>query len=159
MQACIAFRPLERSDYPLLQEWLAAPHVAVWWHAQSDLASLEAPYSPRVDGIEPTHLLAIEQECRPIDWIQWYRWSDYPEHTRQLGAEAASAGIDLAIGELKMTGVGLGPVIIRQFLDRFVFTHSCICAVMADPEESNLRSLHAFRKAGFGLSEYGSARR
>jgi hypothetical protein len=50
-----------------------------------------------------------------------------------------------------MTGLGLGPVIIRQFLDQFIFTNSSICAVVADPEESNLRSLHAFRKAGFNL--------
>ena len=68
-----------------------------------------------------------------INYLKWYLWADYPDHARQLGAEPASAGIDLAIGEASMTGLGLGPVIIRQFLDQFVFTNSSICAVVADP--------------------------
>ncbi len=68
-----------------------------------------------------------------------------------MGSEPTSAGIDLAIAEPSMTGLGLGPVMIRQFLDQFVFTNSSIRAVVADREESNLRSLHAFRKAGFNV--------
>jgi len=151
MQASISFRPLARCDFPLLQEWLAAPHVAAWWNERNDLASVEAKYGQRVDGAEPTHVFVIEQERRPIGWIQWYLWADYPEHARQLGAEPASAGIDLAIGELNTTGLGLGPIIIREFLNRYVFTNSSVCAVVADPDESNLRSLHAFRKAGFNM--------
>jgi aminoglycoside 6'-N-acetyltransferase len=151
MQASISFRPLERCDFPLMQEWLAAPHVAVWWNERNDLASVEAKYGPRIDGTEPTNVFVIEQECRPIGWIQWYLWAHYPDHARQVGAEPGSAGIDLAIGELKMTGLGLGPVVIREFLNQFVFANSSVCAVVADPAESNLRSLHAFRKAGFNV--------
>jgi len=149
MHASISFRPLERSDFPLLQEWLAAPHVGVWWKERLDLASVEAKYGPRVDGTEPTHVFVVEQEGRPIGWIQWYLWADYPEHARQLGAAPSSAGIDLAIGEVKMTGLGLGPVAIREFTKQFVFVNRAVCAVVADPEESNLRSLRAFKKAGF----------
>lgn len=50
-----------------------------------------------------------------------------------------------------MTNLGLGPVIIREFLNQLVFTNSSVCAVVADPEEGNLRSVHAFRKAGFSV--------
>jgi RimJ/RimL family protein N-acetyltransferase len=149
MHASISFRPLERSDFPLLQEWLTAPHVAVWWNERADLASVEAKYSPRVDGAEPTHVFVIEQEGSPIGWIQWYLWADYPEHAGQLGAALSSAGIDLAIGEVKMTGLGLGPVAIRQATKQLVFVNPAVCAVVTDPEESNLRSLRAFKKAGF----------
>jgi len=88
---------------------------------------------------------------RPLQRSDWYCWADYPEHARQLGAESHSAGIDLAIGELKMTGLGLGPVVIREFLGQFVFANSGIRAVVADPEERNLRSVRAFTKAGFGV--------
>lgn len=152
MQASISFRPLERSDFPLLQEWLAAPHAAAWWNERNDLASVEAKYAPRVEGAEPTNMFVIEQECRPIGWIQWYLCADYPEHALQLGAEAGSAGIDLAIGDLKMTGLGLGPIVIREFLHQLVFRNPSICTVVADPEERNFRSLHAFRKAGFNVA-------
>jgi|SRR5580658_7360656 aminoglycoside 6'-N-acetyltransferase len=152
MQTPISFRPLGRSDFPLLQEWLSAPHVVAWWHEPLDLASVTAKYGPRVDGTEPTRVFVIEHAGRPIGWIQWYLWSDYPEHAVQLGAELSSAGIDLAIGELAMTGLGLGPVAIREFLRQIVFADASVSAVITDPEESNLGSLRAFQKAGFTVT-------
>jgi aminoglycoside 6'-N-acetyltransferase len=152
MQASISFRPLRRSDFPLLQQWLCAPHVAAWWHEPLDLAGVEAKYGPRVDGAEPTHVFVIEADGRPVGWIQWYRWADYPEHARQLHAEDTAAGIDLAIGEPEMTGLGLGPVAIVEFLRQIVFADPGISAVVADPEERNLRSLRAFEKAGFTVT-------
>jgi RimJ/RimL family protein N-acetyltransferase len=148
-KASISFRPLERSDFPLLQEWLSTPHVAAWWNERLDLLGVTAKYRPRVDGTEPTHMFVIQQEVRPIGWIQWYLWSDYAEHAGQLGAEPASAGIDLAIGELSMTGLGLGPAAIREFVRQVVFSNPEVRAVVSDPEESNLKSLRAFEKAGF----------
>jgi aminoglycoside 6'-N-acetyltransferase len=152
IQASISFRPLGRSDFPLLQEWLSAPHVAAWWHECLDLAAVDAKYGPRVDGAEPTHVFVIEDGGRPVGWIQWYLWSDYPEHALQLRAEPASAGIDLAIGELAMTGLGLGPVAICEFLRQIVFLDPSVGAVITDPEEGNLRSLRAFQKAGFTVT-------
>jgi len=147
--ASITFRPLARSDFPLLREWLSAPHVVAWWREPLDCEGVEAKYGPRVDGTEPTHVFVIEHQGLPIGWIQWYLWSDYPEHARQLGAEFSSGGIDLAIGDLAMTGLGLGPVSIRAFLMQIVFANPSVSAVVADPEADNRRSLSAFRKAGF----------
>jgi hypothetical protein len=49
----VTFRPLERGDFPVLKEWFAAPHVAVWWNERLDLAGIEAKYGPCADGIEP----------------------------------------------------------------------------------------------------------
>jgi aminoglycoside 6'-N-acetyltransferase len=152
MEASISFRPLGRSDFPQLQEWLSAPHVAAWWHESLDLASVDAKYGPRVDGAEPTHVFVIEHGGRQVGWIQWYLWSDYSEHARQLKADFGSAGIDLAIGEFAMTGLGLGPVAICEFLRQIVFADPSVSAVIADPEEGNLRSLRAFKKAGFRVT-------
>jgi aminoglycoside 6'-N-acetyltransferase len=149
----ISFRPLSRSDFPLLQEWLSAPHVAAWWHERFDLASVYAKYGPRVDGAEPTHVFVIEYSGRPVGWIQWYLWSDYPEHALQLRVEPGSAGIDLAIGEFAMTGLGLGPTAICEFLAQIVFADPSVSAVITDPEEGNLRSLSAFKKAGFKVAK------
>ena len=149
VHASISFRPLKRSDFPLLQEWLSAPHVAEWWNERIDLASIEAKYGPPVDGAEPIHVFVVQHEGRPIGWIQWYLWADFPEQARQLGAEPTSAGIDLAIGEFDLIGLGLGPVTIREFLNQFVFTDPAVCAVVTDPQENNLRSLRAFEKAAF----------
>lgn len=153
MHRSIFFRPLSRSDFPLFQRWLLEPHVVVWWHESLDLAGIEAKYGPRIDGIEPTHVFVIEFLKRPVGWIQWYRWSHYPEHARQLGAGPQSAGIDLAIGEPDMVGIGLGPAAIRKFLDQTIFVDPTIHAVIADPAESNIRSLRAFKKAGFTVTK------
>jgi aminoglycoside 6'-N-acetyltransferase len=145
----ISFRPLHRKDFPLLQVWLSMPHVDAWWHERLDLAGLERKYGPRIDGNEPTHVFVIEHRERAIGWIQWYRWADYPEHGARLGAESDSAGIDLAIGAVELTGRGLGPVVIRAFLERVVFAERDITACVSDPETQNTRSLRAFEKAGF----------
>jgi len=113
----------------------------------------------RVDSLEPTHVFVIELCGRPVEWIQWYLWSEYPEHALRLGAELASAGIDFAIGEPAMTGLGLGPFAICEFLRQIVFADPSVSAVITDPEEGNLSSLRAFRKAGFRGNELGSTRR
>ena len=145
----VSFRALERSDFPLLQRWLSEPHVDAWWHEPLDLAGLEQKYGPRIDGIEPTHVLIIAHETRPIGWIQWYRWSDYPKHAAQLEAEPSAAGIDLSIGEASLVGKGIGSSAIRQFVLSVVSAEPGITAIVADPEERNGRSCRAFEKAGF----------
>jgi aminoglycoside 6'-N-acetyltransferase len=149
------FRALKRVDFPLLQRWLAEPHVAAWWHEQLDLASIEKKYEPRIDGREPTHVFTIEQGGRSIGFIQWYRWRDYPEHAAKLGAEPESAGIDFAIGETDSLGKGLGARLIAEFLQRVVFVEPGITAVYSDPEEKNVRSLRAFARAGFEVTKRG----
>ena len=147
----ISFSPLERSDFPLLKKWLADPHVAVWWNEHFDLASLEAKYGPGIDGIDPIHVYLIRFDDVPIGWIQWYRWRDFPKHAIQLGADHRSAGIDLAIGEIEMTGRGLGPAVIREFGTNYVFPIGDLRAIVADPSASNLNFLSAFKKAGFSI--------
>ncbi len=48
-----------------------------------------------------------------------------------------------------MIGLGLGPLAIREFITQIVFADPGVTAVVTDPEEGNVRSLRAFRKAGF----------
>src|SRR6185295_6353857 len=100
---------------------------------------------------EPIHVYLIQFESVPIGWIQWYRWRDFPKHAIRLGADYRSAGIDLAIGEIEMTGRGLGPAVIREFGTNYIFTNGDIRAIVADPAARNTRSVSAFRKAGFNI--------
>jgi RimJ/RimL family protein N-acetyltransferase len=48
-----------------------------------------------------------------------------------------------------MTGSGLGPAAICEFLHQVVFAAPGIVGVVTDPEVDNVRSLRAFEKAGF----------
>ena len=113
------------------------------------MEGVAAKYEPRVDGADPTHVFIIEYDRQPIGWIQWYRWADYSEHARQLGASADDAGIDLSIGELGFIGKGFGSKAIRKFVMEVISQDAGVKAVVADPEEKNLRSIRAFEKAGF----------
>lgn len=115
------------------------------------MPSIEAKYGPGIDGTEPVHVYVIERGTALIGWIQWYRWRDYPEHANQLGSDASSAGMDLAIGEIEMIGRGLGPLIIREFTTHYIFVDEDVNAIVADPATNNLRSIGAFKKAGFSI--------
>jgi aminoglycoside 6'-N-acetyltransferase len=143
------FRPLTLDDLPQLQRWLSEPHVEAWWHTPLDLAGVQDKYGPGITGSDPAHTLIIELDARPIGFIQWYRWSDYREHALALQAPSDSAGIDLAIGERDMIGIGLGPEVIRQFVMRVIFADPDIMTVITDVEWGNRRSWRAFQKAGF----------
>lgn len=145
----LAFRALARSDFPLLRRWLSEPHVDAWWHEPLDFAGLEKKYGPRIDGVEPTHVFILEHDTRPIGWLQWYRWSDYPGHSAQLAADPGAAGMDLSIGEVASLGKGLGTRAIRKFVLEVMAAEPGITAVVTDPEEHNGRSCRAFEKAGF----------
>jgi aminoglycoside 6'-N-acetyltransferase len=123
--------------------------VEQWWHESLDLAGVAAKYEPRIEGTDPTHVYMIDYEARPLGWIQWYRWSDYPKHSLQLGAATNEAGLDLAIGERAFLGKGLGVEAIKNFISKVISQSSMIRAVVTDPENTNLRSLRAFEKAGF----------
>lgn len=145
----LGFRSLREQDLPMLQVWLSRPHVAEWWRQPLDLDGVSSMFRPAIEGRKPTHVYVIEWRGRPAGWIQWYRWSDYPEHAARLGAEPNTAGIDLAIGEPDLLGQGIGTRAITAFLQRWVFVDPTITACITDPDARNLRSTRALEKAGF----------
>lgn len=97
------------------------------------------------------YVYVAEHQGDPIGWIQWYRWRDFPEHANRLRADGDSAGLDLAIGEIEKTGRGLGAVLIREFGTNYIFVNRDITAIVADPATANLRSVNAFRAAGYNI--------
>jgi aminoglycoside 6'-N-acetyltransferase len=148
----LSFRPLRHEDLALLGTWLARPHIDAWWHGPLDLDGVRAKYAPRIEGTEPTHVFLIEHDAQAIGWIQWYLWADYAAHAILLGADATTAGVDLALGEASLLGVGIGPRALRAFVDGVIFAHPTVTACIADPDTRNLRSIRAFEKAGFVAS-------
>jgi RimJ/RimL family protein N-acetyltransferase len=142
-------RPLRLDDVPLIVRWLAEPHVAAWWRDRMDLAAAVAHYQPRIDGTDPTRVRIISVLGRPAGWIQWYRWADYARHAAELDLEPGAAGLDLAIGELDLVGLGFGPRAIELLLQREVWSCPDVTACVVDPELANTRSVRMFARAGF----------
>lgn len=118
----IEFRPLAESDLPLLRTWLEREHVRRWWREpiEHELGEdMSGRYVILVDG----HAAGM---------IQSYE-----------------AEVDLLIGEEELTGRGLGPQVLAQFVHEVVFARSGTTAAFATVEEANRRSWRAFEKAGF----------
>lgn len=172
----IAFRPLGRSDLPLLAEWLGRPHVARWWREPSDLAAVEAAYGPLIDGSDPTEgFIAVggregpghapgHAQGQPLAFLQRYRLDDDPPWQRavavalaegagrgdQIGTDAGTgAGIDYLIGDQAMTGRGLGRQMIDAFVDLTWDHYPDITAVVVAVDQNNEASWRALEGAAF----------
>src|SRR5262249_449054 len=133
-------RPLRLNDVPLIVRWLEEPHVAAWWRDGMDLAAAIAHYEPRIEGRDPTRVRISSISGRRMGGIEWYRWADYPRHAAELDVEPGAAGLDLAIGEPQLVGMGLGPRAIEQILDGEVFASADLTSCVCDPELENARS-------------------
>lgn len=148
----IDFTPLRRSDFTVLSGWLAAPHVHTWWREDPDLHAIEARYGPSVDGTDPTTCFVVRCSEEPIGFIQRYRLADDPGWQRALdstGAPLDGAGIDYLIGVPELTGRGLGPAIIEQFVAALWDAYPDVTAVVVDVDQRNRPSWRALEKTGF----------
>jgi len=142
----ISFRPMTRDDLPLMTEWLGREHVRRWWRDARTPEAVEAAYGPAIDGFEPTRMFVIELDGRPAGSIQTYLASDHPEW---IGDEQGVAGVDLFIADDDLTGRGLGPRVLAEFMREIVFADPAVTSCAASPDLGNAASIRAFEKAGF----------
>lgn len=143
----IEFRPLAESDLPLLEDWLRREHVRRWWRDPVEEALAE--YRAAIEGRDPTDHFLIVLDGRPVGMTQTYLASDYPEWEEIVQVGKGVAGVDLLIGEVELTGTGLGPRVLTEFAREIIFADSETRACIATVEEANRRSWRAFEKAGF----------
>jgi aminoglycoside 6'-N-acetyltransferase len=143
----IEFEPLQHEHLPLLREWLGREHVSRWW--RDPIEESLRDHAAAIDGVEPDEHYLIVVDGSPAGMIQTYLASDYPEWDEIVEAGEGVAGVDLLIGEVGLTGRGLGAQVLEQFVHEVVFARPGTSAVVATVEEANRRSWRAFEKAGF----------
>jgi aminoglycoside 6'-N-acetyltransferase len=120
--------------------------VRRWWGwERGDFEKTAAHYLPAIRGEEPTDLYVLVVDGRDAGMLQTYLAVDYPEWEAIVQVGPGVAGVDILIGEEKLTGRGLGAEVLRAFVD----AHVAAPAVVATVEEGNRRSWRAFEKAGF----------
>jgi RimJ/RimL family protein N-acetyltransferase len=153
----IGFRRLEERDLPLMHRWLHQPHVAPWWfdEAYPTEEAVAQKYSPRLAEDTLSEQWVIEVDGEPAGWIQCYDVADWPETAADYHIDArGTAGVDLLLGDTDAIGRGLGPAVLRAFVDDVVFSrHPDWHAAVAAPHVGNQRSQRAFEKAGFEFVE------
>jgi RimJ/RimL family protein N-acetyltransferase len=148
--APVTFRRLAADDLPALFLWLAKPHVAKWYApAPSSYAEVVARYGPRVGDGNAVRAHIVMTDGVPVGYAQHYAVRDFPDYARAVDGGEGMAAMDLFIGEEAHVGKGLGPRVIRRYVEDIVFADASIVACVADPAEGNAASIRAFEKAGF----------
>jgi aminoglycoside 6'-N-acetyltransferase len=145
----LGFRPLVAGDLQLLHEWLRREHVQRWWREGETYDEVEATYLPAILGVDPTDNYLILVDERPVGMIQTYLVADHADYDAILQVGPGVAGVDLFIGELELTGRGVGTEVLRRFVRDVVFARPGTTACVAGVEPGNAASLGAFAKAGF----------
>jgi aminoglycoside 6'-N-acetyltransferase len=146
----ITFRRLQTGDLPLMYRWLSNPAVAQWYGpTPGSLAEVEAKYVRRITGELPVDCYIVRYDEQAVAYIQTYRIAHEPEYAEALDVDPAAMGVDLFIGEDKFRHQGFGPVMLREFVERKVFTRDDVSCCVIAPAVSNAAAIRAYEKAGF----------
>ena len=148
----ISFRSVCESDFPLLLEWLKAPHVAQWWDcAEIAIKKIEKhiedknvwPFLTLLDG-DPFGYLQI---CS-LD-------VERNKEISHLALPTGTMGFDQLIGPEDKVGKGLGPRFMDLMIKR-LFDEG-VPVVLVDPHPNNIFAIRAYEKAGFERLDKASA--
>ena len=133
MARAYSFARMTAMDLPLVNRWLARPHVAEWWpDGEGEVAEVVAACH---DEAAETVPYLVQLEGKPFAYLQCTRES------------AGVRSIDQFIGEAEFLGQGHGSSFIRQFCDR-LFAQA-VPTITTDPDPINARAVRAYEKAGF----------
>jgi aminoglycoside 6'-N-acetyltransferase len=131
------FRPLTESDLPLLERWLAMPHVKQFWD-DGPWLEVRAKYLERI-GSDAVRQFIVLLEGAPIGYAQWYEASL---------SDPTTIGIDQFIGEPDLIGQGVGTELVRALLDT-ILVDQRVRRVVVDPAAENRRAIRCYEKVGF----------
>lgn len=146
----IAFRPLAEEDLPQLFDWLSRPHVSKWYApAPASYAEVLARYGPRTEEGHGVSAFVIERGGVAVGYIQAYPIDEFPRYEELLRCEKGVVGVDLFLGEERWLHRGLGPQVLRQFVEEILFGRYNAAACVVGPHEGDQASIRAFHKAGF----------
>lgn len=143
----ITLRPMTRADLATVRTWLGEPHAARWWTDPIDQQCRE--FELALAGADPTVLLIVVADDRPVGLVQWYRWADYPE-AAEYDAHDGDVGIDYLIGDPRDVRRGLGTALIAAAIDE-IRRHQPEAALLVSVDVTNLASRRVLEKNGFVL--------
>lgn len=144
----IAFRPLTHDDLPMFHAWQHAEHARPWFGHSLD--EIVEEYGPAIDGEVPLAAYVATLGGRPVGVFNWERFGDAPEFAAAYGVtDPDAANCDVILGDPAVAHRGLGPVMIRAFLERVVFADPRVTEMVIDPVVDNAIAIRAYEKAGF----------
>jgi aminoglycoside 6'-N-acetyltransferase len=148
----MTWRHVTPEDFPLLERWLSAPHVARWWNCESSAQAVARDFGPSARREEPNEDLLAFLDGSPLGLLQRSFLRDFPEDLAELALITAvpprAMSIDYLIGDVANVGRGLGPAMIRSALDRLWVEHPGAECVIVPVHADNVASWRALEKAG-----------
>lgn len=157
----IDFIPLQKSHFPLLYQWLNLQNQLEWYGDGQKVshAKIKEKYSPYCHGFKeensqrkPLYAFMITWNDCFIGYIQFYNACDFKRDSEEMfpylrSFQGKCAALDFYIADPAYLGRGIAPMILKQFLKRYVWRKFSACFV--DPDLRNDRAIKAYEKAGF----------
>lgn len=144
----LSFRPLTRSDFPLLHDWLCRPHVAQWWPPPASFTQVEEEFAPYIAPGSTTHGYIALRDDEAIGFIQSYIAMGSGEGWWPAETDPGTRGVDQYLANAHQLGRGLGSAMVSAFVER-LFTDPAVTKVQTDPHPTNERAIRCYRRAGF----------
>lgn len=129
------FLPAEASQFSLIRKWLQQDHIKEWLHGtglQNTLKGLEKFF---------------QGDPSVTYWIGYHKETPFAFLITSFeGTDAIT--LDLFICDVTYLGKGLAVPMIREFLTNHF---SNVQKVLIDPEATNARAIHVYKKVGFKI--------
>ena len=150
----ITFRKLEKSDFPLLLEWLNERIVKQWVYPKDDVTIewIEKKYSERLLQNSFVKPYIAQIDGNDVCYIQTFFQIDEPEYEKyfkEYTADENTMGVDLWIGNKEYIHKGYGKYILSSFLKEIVFSNIKAKRCLIDPDPNNKIAIKAYEKVGF----------
>lgn len=140
-------RKMTAADMPIFKQWLAAPHVARWYHDPLDWIE---EVEKQDQAFRWLHHFIVEQDGVPIGFCQYYACKDSEELWEGYTALGGSYSIDYLIGDPAYLRKGIGKQVVADLL-RKIALHRDAKRIVVQPEPENEASCGLLRSCGFVL--------
>lgn len=142
------FKPVDKKHRSLVHRWLLEPHVAEWFYGKG-LENTFKHLDEFLEGSsESQYWIGYDKEIPFAFFITSFVDKPNDLLTQYCIKEGQAITLDLLIGETTYLGKGLAHVLIQEFiLNQFPDATE----VLIDPEASNTKAIHVYKKAGFTI--------
>lgn len=135
------FRPLQRSDRLLFDDWLAQPHIGGWWRdAQTEWALVEEDMATGA-----TDQRIVEHNGVPFAYVQDYDAHHWPM-PQYADLPRGSRALDTYLGAPDFLGKGHASAYLKERSDALLAKYP---VVAVDPDPENTRAVRCYENAGF----------
>ena len=141
------FKLVEAKHRSLVHNWLKEPHVASWFYGQG-LENTFRHLDEFIQGLSLSQYWIAYESTLPFAFFITSSISESDNLLRQWSIKGGAITLDMLIGDTNYLGKGLSSPLIKQFL---LSQFSQVTNVLIDPEATNLRAIHVYKKVGFTI--------